>query len=177
MKEYVRTIADYPVKGIQFRDITTLLQDAGHFKQVIDDMTIPWKNKKIDALFHIAWSGKDGLSDLNVQKQFENLSITLNLFETAEKLNIEKFLFTGTMEEFFAEKYLCLDYEKDSIYNRHVIYALSKLWTRKALKKRAFYSKTDVIFLTNSHIIGPGDDKDSFLQVSLSKMIHNQPHL
>ena len=26
MKEYVRTIADYPVKGIQFRDITTLLQ-------------------------------------------------------------------------------------------------------------------------------------------------------
>ena len=37
MKEYVRTILDYPVKGIQFRDITTLLQDAGHFKQVIDE--------------------------------------------------------------------------------------------------------------------------------------------
>ena len=38
MKEYVRTILDYPVKGIQFRDITTLLQNAGHFKQVIDEM-------------------------------------------------------------------------------------------------------------------------------------------
>ena len=43
MKEYVRTISDYPVEGIQFRDITTLLQDAGHFKQVIDDMTARWK--------------------------------------------------------------------------------------------------------------------------------------
>ena len=43
MKEYVRTIADYPVEGIQFRDITTLLQNAGHFKQVIDDMVKPWK--------------------------------------------------------------------------------------------------------------------------------------
>ena len=32
-----------------------------------------------------------------------------------------------------------------------------------------------ILVLTNSHIIGPGDDKDSFLQVSLSKMIHNQP--
>ena len=31
MKEYVRTILDYPVKGIQFRDITTLLQNANHF--------------------------------------------------------------------------------------------------------------------------------------------------
>ena len=146
-------------------------------KESLDEIleSVNWKNKKIDALFHIAWSGEDGLSDLNVQKQFENLSITIKLFEIAEKLNIQKFLFTGTMEEFFAERYLGLDFKKDTIYNRHVVYALSKLWTKKALKKRAFSSKTDVIFVTNSHIIGPGDDKDSFLQVSLSKMIHNQP--
>ena len=49
MKEYVRTILDYPVKGIQFRDITTLLQNSKHFKQVIDEMTVPWKNENIDA--------------------------------------------------------------------------------------------------------------------------------
>jgi adenine phosphoribosyltransferase len=57
MKEYVRTIADYPVKGIQFRDITTLLQNAGHFKQVIDDMVKPWQNKKIDAVLSIESRG------------------------------------------------------------------------------------------------------------------------
>ena len=57
MKEYVRTIADYPVEGIQFRDITTLLQDAGHFKKVIDDMTYPWKDKKIDAVLSIESRG------------------------------------------------------------------------------------------------------------------------
>ena len=57
MKEYVRTIADYPVEGIQFRDITTLLQDAGHFKKVIDDMTDPWKDKKIDAVLSIESRG------------------------------------------------------------------------------------------------------------------------
>ena len=50
MKEYVRTILDYPVKGIQFRDITTLLQSANHFSKVIDEMVVPWKNKKIDAI-------------------------------------------------------------------------------------------------------------------------------
>jgi len=57
MKEYVRTILDYPVKGIQFRDITTLLQDAGHFKQVIDEMTNPWKNLDIDAVLSIESRG------------------------------------------------------------------------------------------------------------------------
>ena len=53
MKEYVRTILDYPVKGIQFRDITTLLQDSKHFENVIDQMTEPWINKKIDAIVSI----------------------------------------------------------------------------------------------------------------------------
>ena len=57
MKEYVRTILDYPVKGIQFRDITTLLQNAGHFKKVIDDMTNPWKDIAIDAVLSIESRG------------------------------------------------------------------------------------------------------------------------
>ena len=57
MKEYVRTIMDYPVKGIEFRDITSLLQDAGHFKKVIDEMTYPWMNKKIDAVLSIESRG------------------------------------------------------------------------------------------------------------------------
>jgi len=57
MKEYVRTILDYPVKGIEFRDITTLLQNAGHFKKVIDDMTKPWMNFKIDAVLSIESRG------------------------------------------------------------------------------------------------------------------------
>ena len=57
MKEYVRTILDYPVKGIQFRDITTLLQNSGHFKKVIDEMTEPWKGIEIDAILSIESRG------------------------------------------------------------------------------------------------------------------------
>ncbi len=57
MKEYVRTILDYPVKGIQFRDITTLLQNSKHFKKIIDLMTDPWRNEKIDAILSIESRG------------------------------------------------------------------------------------------------------------------------
>ena len=57
MKEYVRTILDYPVKGIEFRDITSLLQNADHFKQVIDEMTEPWIDQNIDAVLSIESRG------------------------------------------------------------------------------------------------------------------------
>ena len=134
-----------------------------------------WSSQNIYAIFHLAWGGESGLSDLNSTKQFENLPISLKLFENSKSLGIKKFIYTGTMEEFFAEQYINLDYKQDSLYNRHVLYALAKLWTRRSLKIKAINSEIDTLFITNSHIIGPGDDKDSFLQVSLSKMIHNQP--
>jgi len=57
MKEFVRTILDYPVKGIKFRDITTLLQNSEHFTKVIDQMTEPWMNENIDAILSIESRG------------------------------------------------------------------------------------------------------------------------
>ena len=57
MKEFVRTIKDYPIKGIQFRDITTLLQRADLFHDLIDEMTKPWENKNIDAIVSIEARG------------------------------------------------------------------------------------------------------------------------
>ena len=38
LKSYVRTIPDFPEKGIQFRDITTVLADPDGFRLAIDEM-------------------------------------------------------------------------------------------------------------------------------------------
>lgn len=38
MEDYVRTIPDFPEKGIMFRDITSVLQDADGLKLAIDEM-------------------------------------------------------------------------------------------------------------------------------------------
>lgn len=38
LKDYVRTIPDFPEPGIMFRDITTVLQDADGLKLAIDSM-------------------------------------------------------------------------------------------------------------------------------------------
>lgn len=38
LKDYVRTIPDFPEEGIMFRDITTVLQDADGFHLAIDEL-------------------------------------------------------------------------------------------------------------------------------------------
>ena len=39
LKKYIRSIPDYPKKGILFRDITTLIKDKDAFKESIDQMS------------------------------------------------------------------------------------------------------------------------------------------
>ena len=38
VEDYVRTIPDFPEKGIMFRDITTVLKDLDGFELAIDEM-------------------------------------------------------------------------------------------------------------------------------------------
>ena len=57
LKNSIRTVPNYPVQGIQFRDITTLLQNASHFKKMIDGMTRQWADKQIDAILSIESRG------------------------------------------------------------------------------------------------------------------------
>ncbi len=57
MKEHIRTILDFPIKGIKYRDITTLLKDPDVFSELIDKMTEPWIYKNIDAVLSIESRG------------------------------------------------------------------------------------------------------------------------
>jgi nucleoside-diphosphate-sugar epimerase len=83
-----------------------------------------------------------------------------------------KFLQIGTMEEAFTHRYLELDFEKNNEYNRHVIYSVAKIIAKYTLKVRAAQIGMDFVYVLHSHVMGPGDDKDSFLQVTLEKLIH-----
>ena len=56
-KKNIRTIPDYPVKGVQFKDITTIIKNADYFSELINQMTDPWKNEKIDAILSIESRG------------------------------------------------------------------------------------------------------------------------
>src|ERR671916_3001084 len=57
IKATVRTIPDYPKKGIMFRDITTLLGNARAFRRAVDELVQPWAGLKIDKVAGIEARG------------------------------------------------------------------------------------------------------------------------
>ena len=48
VRDYIRTIVDFPHEGIMFRDVTTLFADARGFRMAIDQMLHPYAGTEID---------------------------------------------------------------------------------------------------------------------------------
>ncbi|EFC50018.1 predicted protein [Naegleria gruberi] len=57
IKSLIRTVPDYPQKGIMFRDISTLLADSEGLALVADLFYEQYKDKKIDAVIGIEARG------------------------------------------------------------------------------------------------------------------------
>ncbi|HEY8950799.1 MAG TPA: adenine phosphoribosyltransferase [Rhizomicrobium sp.] len=53
----IRTIPDYPKKGIMFRDITTLLGNARAFRAAVDALVQPYAGLKVDKIAGIEARG------------------------------------------------------------------------------------------------------------------------
>jgi adenine phosphoribosyltransferase len=57
LKSKIRTIPHWPIKGVMFRDITTLLQDPEAFKHACDELYNRYKDMKIDVVVGIESRG------------------------------------------------------------------------------------------------------------------------
>lgn len=147
---------------IDMRNISSLKMKISELNWVIDDSCV---------FVNLAWGGETKLSDLDVDLQMQNVIWTVNAFKVADSLGCIKFLQIGTMEEAFTYKYLDLDYKKNNEYNRHVVYSVAKIAAKKALQLISKELKIDLIYVLHSHVMAPDDDKDSFLQVTLEKLI------
>lgn len=57
LRNIIRNIPDFPVKGIQFKDITTLLRDKGAYRYAIDQITSHCEDFDIDFIAGIEARG------------------------------------------------------------------------------------------------------------------------
>jgi len=57
LKQFIRTIPDYPRPGVMFRDITTLLGNPVAFRRAIDELVQPWAGAKVDRVAGIEARG------------------------------------------------------------------------------------------------------------------------
>jgi adenine phosphoribosyltransferase len=53
----IRDVPDFPIKGILFKDITTLLRNPQAFREAVDGLATPYVGKKIDQVVAIESRG------------------------------------------------------------------------------------------------------------------------
>ncbi|MEL0208800.1 MAG: NAD(P)-dependent oxidoreductase [Gammaproteobacteria bacterium] len=161
------------IRRKRIKDATYLNLDMKNISQLSEKISeIKWSIGDDCVFFNLAWGGETNLSDLNIQSQMLNVAWCVNALEVSEKIGCSRFIQVGTMEEAFTHKYLKLDHHKNDQYNRHVIYSVAKIAAKYALKLKASNMNIDYIYVLHSHVMGEDDDKDSFLQVTLQKLVN-----
>ena len=103
LKQHIRTIPDFPEKGIMFRDVTTLFNSAEGFVEMINQFHSSWVGHQIDAIAGIDARGfiiggalayKMGLPFVAVRKKgklpFETISEEYDLEYGKATLEIHK---------------------------------------------------------------------------------------
>jgi adenine phosphoribosyltransferase len=103
LKQHIRTIPDFPEKGIMFRDVTTLFNSAEGFAEMINQFHSSWVGHQIDAIAGIDARGfivggalayKMGLPFVTLRKKgklpFETISEEYDLEYGKATLEIHK---------------------------------------------------------------------------------------
>ena len=57
LKDRIRTIPDHPKRGVQFRDITTLLRDPDGLRAAVDGLVAPFAGERVDVVAGIEARG------------------------------------------------------------------------------------------------------------------------
>ena len=118
LKKYIRSVKDYPKKGILFRDITTLIKDKVAFNESIDQMSKILKELDFNKIAAIESRGFIFASALSY-----NLSKSLILMRKKNKLPAEKYSIDFELEYGKAT----LEMHKDSIDPKEKIVIIDDL--------------------------------------------------
>ena len=156
LKKYIRSIQDYPKKGILFRDITTLIKDKDAFKECIDQMSKILEKLNCDKIAAIESRGFIFASPLSY-----NLSKPNILMRKKNKLPAEKYSVDFELEYGKAT----LEIHKDSILRNEKVIIIDDLiatgGTAEAAAKLIEVSKGKVsafIFVINLFDLGGCDN-------------------
>ena len=156
LKEYIRSIPDYPKKGILFRDITTLIKDSRAFNYSIDQIVDISNKLKFDKIAAIESRGFVFASAVSYKLQKPFIMMRKKNKLPAEKISVDFQLEYGQAT---------LEIHKDSINDGEKILIIDDLiatgGTAEAGAKLVEMSKAKVagfIFIINLFDLG-GNEK------------------
>ena len=167
LKKYIRSIPDYPKKGILFRDITTLIKDENAFKSCIDKIAEISSKINFDKIAAIEARGFVFSSPLSYILKKPNILLRKKNKLPAEKYSVDFELEYGTAT---------LEMHKDSINKGEKILVVDDLIATGGTAKAAAQlieiaggTVSGFIFVINLFDLGGQDKlkKNSYFAESL----------
>ena len=141
LKKYIRSIPDYPKKGILFRDITTLIKDGNAFKSCIDKIVEISKKINFDKIAAIESRGFLFGSPLSYIVNKPVILLRKKNKLPAEKYSVDFVLEYGTAT---------LEMHKDSINKNEKVLIIDDLIATGGTSKAA----AELIELSNGKVSG-----------------------
>lgn len=117
-------------------------------------------------LFHFGWAGVSGEEQAALCAQLENIEFSCKLLQLAEQIQIEKFLFAGSIMEY---ECLCNVLQDNSDYKTN-IYAAAKVSAHLFLQQTAQNKGIGFIPILISNIYGMGENSPRFVNSLVRKM-------
>ena len=118
LKKYIRSVSDYPKKGILFRDITTLIKNQDAFKECIDQMSKILNKLNYDKIAAVESRGFIFASHLSYNLSKPNILVRKKNKLPAEKYSVDFRLEYGNST---------LEIHKDSIAPKEKIIIVDEL--------------------------------------------------
>lgn len=146
---------------LNYQDLKIIEMPMNKYKNLFQ-----YINEPVDVLFHLAWNGyKTSADDPNIQ--FENVTYSIDLLQSAAKIGVEKFIFTGTSHEFL-KKNIDSDIRLCSVYGAA---KSSFKQIGRILSQRYNMKFNSTIF---SNVFGVGDYSKRSAYIIIKKFLDNE---
>lgn len=128
------------------------------------------KDRDIDYIYHLAWSGSSGLLRENYELQMKNVVWSGKLIEVAAQMSIKKIIIAGSVTQLMYREYLT----EDEICPEMVTcYAIAKMSTEYLCKCLCSKYKIDLCWAYISNFYGKDDKTDNFINFLIENYSHN----
>lgn len=126
------------------------------------------KVNDIDVFYHLAWNAPFGPERADYNVQLNNIKYTCDAIESANRINVKKFLFLGTVSQFqkTSNKYSGLEPNN--------IYGIAKSTTNNMIRNLAYGTGMTYISAIGANIYGPGQNNESFITFLIKSMLKNK---
>ncbi len=129
-------------------------------------------DRDIDVFYHFAWQGVFGLAFQNYEMQLNNAKYSCIAVDEAIKMNIKKFVFAGTMNEYEMDNYIHCDYfEPRYTY----IYSAVKQVSEAIGKTLAYNKKIEYCAGRIAMAFGEKNNSDMLPNVVMRNLLNGNP--